>query len=189
MKMVRAALIAAILCCFAAGAAFADDIHVVFDPETPIPVGNFGVVTDPTAIYSFSFGSCTATGIPTAFADDDGCIALVNETGVALSHLNLSFVVNAALVGQTIGCDSLDDNLTSNDCASVPGPFTLGQIVSVNFFSGDPVPNNSLFVFGETGVNYMDAPTFSVTAREPTSLTLLAAGMGLIGLCMVFVKR
>lgn len=189
MKILRPALIAAILCCFAAGAAFADDIHVVFDPETPIPVGNFGVVTDPTAIYSFSFGSCSAVGIPSAFANDQGCIALVNESGVALQSLNLSFVVNAALVGQTIGCDSLDDNLTSNDCANVPGPFTLGQIVSVNFFSGDPVPNNSLFVFGETGVAYQDAPTFNVTAPEPASLTLLAAGMGLLGLCMAFVKR
>ena len=189
MKILRPAMIVAILCCFAAGAAFADDIHVVFDPQTPIPVGNFGVVTDPTAVYSFSFGSCTAVGIPSAFAGDDGCIALVNESGVSLDHLNLSFVVNAALVGQTIGCDSLDENLTSNDCANVPGPFTLGQFVSVNFFAGDPVPNNSLFVFGETGVAFQDAPVFSVTAPEPTSLTLLAAGMGLVGLCMAFVKR
>jgi hypothetical protein len=189
MKILRPALIAAILCCFAAGAAFADDIHVVFDPQTPIPVGNFGVVTDPSASYSFSFGSCSATGIPSAFAGDDGCIALVNETGVALSSLNLSFVVNAGLVGQTIACDSLDDNLTSNDCANVPGPFTLGQVVSVNFFSGNPIPNNSLFVFGEMGVAFEEAPTFSVTTPEPTSLTLLAAGMGLVGLCMAFVKR
>jgi hypothetical protein len=189
MKFLRPALIVALLSIVSAGAALADDIHVIFDPQTPIPVGNFGVVTDPTAIYSFSFGSCAATGIPPAFAGDDGCIALVNESGVSLKSLNLSFIVNAALVGQTIGCDSLDENLTSNDCANIPGPFTLDQIVSVNFFAGDPVLNNSLFVFGETGVAYQDAPIFSVTAPEPTPLTLLAAGMGLIGLCMVFAKR
>src|ERR1700759_2348616 len=117
MRYFRPAILAVLVLIFS-GAAFADDIHVIFDPETPIPVGNFGVVTDPTAVYTFSFGSCTATGIPSAFSEDDGCIALVNETGRALSSLNLSFVVNSFLVGQTIGCDSLDDNLTSNDCAN-----------------------------------------------------------------------
>jgi hypothetical protein len=190
MKYIRPALLA-ILLCFVAGVAFADDIKVQFDP-VPLPLGNFGIVTDPTAIYSFSFVSCSSAGIPSEFAGDDGCIALANESGVALNSLTLSFVVNSALVGQTIGCESLDDSLTSNNCGSVPTPpggFTLGEPVSVQFFGGDPIPNLSLFVFGETGVPFANAPVFEVTAPEPTSLTLLAAGMGLIGLCMVFAKR
>lgn len=189
MKILRPALIVAILCVFAAGAALADDIHVVFDP-VPIPAGTFGIVTDPTAIYTVNWESCGSTGIPQQeFGQDDACIALVNETGVALDHLNFSFTVDAALVGQTIGCDSLDNDLTSNDCANTPGPFTLGQLVSVNFFSGDPIPNNSAFFFGETGVDLADAPPVGITAPEPASLTLLAAGMGLVGLGLLFVKR
>jgi hypothetical protein len=188
MKILRPALIVAILCVFAAGAAFADDIHVVFDPQ--IVSGNFGVVSDPAAIYTVAWESCGSSGIPQAeFGSDQACIALVNETGVGLSHLNFSFTVDAALVGQTIACDSLDDVLSSNDCLSTPGPFTLGQVVSVNFFAGDPIPNNAVFFFGETGVDLADAPTVNITAPEPTSLTLLAAGMGLVGLSLLFVKR
>lgn len=182
LRYFRPALLAALVFVFC-GAAFADDIHVTFDP-VPIPVGNFGVITDPTAIYSFSFINCTSVGIPSEFAGDDGCIALINETGVALPSLTLSFVVNSALVGQTISCESLDGNLTSNNCASVPAPFTLGQPVSVQFFGGTAIPNDSLLVFGETGVAFQDAPVFDVTAAvtapEPSAAAFMLLGVGLL---------
>ena len=96
-------------------------------------------------------------------------------------------------MGQTIACDNQpgDTHLSSNTCASVPGPFTLGQLVAVSFLSGDPIPNNFAFFIAEDGVTLADAPTVGVNvqAPEPSSLTLMAAGMGLLGLGLVLAKR
>jgi len=192
MKFIRTLLVA-LVCCFAAGSAFANNIHVVFDP-IPIPPGTFGIVTDPTAIYSTNWESCNSQGIPQSeFGSDDACIALVNETGVSLTQLNLSFTVTPDLVGGSITCTPLDGVLPVNNCgtATPPGGFTLGQTVSVEFTvgAGMAVPNLSAFFFGEQGAPDLLGTTVDITAPEPGSLTLLAAGMGLIGLCMVFGKR
>jgi hypothetical protein len=193
MKYIRPAFLA-ILLCFVTGVAFADDIKVQFDPQSPIPDGTYGIITSSTAVYSVNWESCSSTGPLQVFGpgysdDNSGCIALINLTGGAITQLSLSFVVNSALVGQTLGCDSIDEYLTSNTCSGTPGAFTLGETVSFQFFAGQPIPNTDSFYFLETGVALDNAPTVSLTAPEPTSLTLLAAGMGLIGLCMVFVKR
>jgi hypothetical protein len=201
MKFIRVLLVA-VICCSAAGSAFANNIHVVFDPETPIQNGTFGLIQDPTAVYDVAWQKCTDPGIPGIFGpptpsapgnlNDDACIALDNDTNpaVSINSLTLSFTVTSALVGDTISCDPLDGFLSSNNCGSVSTDgFTLGQVVTVQFFSGMPVPPNMNFFFGETGVALADMPDINITAPEPSSLTLLAAGMGLIGLCMVFAKR
>jgi hypothetical protein len=118
-------------------------------------------------------------------------LAFLNETGGSINALNFSFVVNEAMVGQTLGCANLpgDSHLTSNNCGSVTGPFTLGETVSASFFGGDPIPDLSAFFIGETGVALADAPTLGIEVPEPASLTLLASGMGLLGLCLAFAKR
>jgi hypothetical protein len=193
MKFLRPALIVALLCVATAGAAFADDIHVVFDPQIP-EAGPFGIIEQNGVNYTSQWESCSTTGIPQAFAGQQACLAFINETGADINALNFSFVVNQALVGQTIGCDNLpgDTHLSSNTCDSVPtGPngFTLGQLVSVTFFAGDPIPNNFAFFIGETGVDLADAPTVGIEVPEPSPLTLLAAGMGLLGLGLVLTKR
>jgi hypothetical protein len=193
MKFLRPALIVALLCVATAGAAFADDIHVVFDPQIP-QAGPFGIIQQNGVNYTSQWESCNTTGIPQAFLGQQACLAFINETGAAINALNFSFVVNQALVGQTIGCDNLpgDTHLSSNTCDSVPtGPdgFTLGQLVSVTFFAGDPIPNNFAFFIGETGVDLADAPTVGIEVPEPSSLTLMAAGMGLLGLGLVLTKR
>jgi hypothetical protein len=193
MKFIRPFLIVAILSCVVAGAALADDIHVVFDPQIP-QAGPFGIIQENGVNYTSSWESCGTIGIPSAFAADDACLAFINETGGDINALNFSFTVNSALVGQTIACDNLpgDPHLSSNTCGSVPtGPegFTLGQVVSVTFFAGDPIPNDFAFFIGETGVALEDAPVVGIEVPEPTSMTLLASGMGLLALGMVFAKR
>jgi len=170
---IRPALLLVLCTLVFSGAALADDIHVIFDPQ-PATIGDFNLITTPGVDYEVSWVSCSSAGIPAGF-----------------SALNFSFVVNQALVGQTLDCSNLsgDPHLTSNSCGSVGGAFTLGETVSASFFGGDPIPNLEAFFIGEDGVSLANAPTVGIEVPEPTSLTLLASGMGLLGLCLAFAKR
>jgi PEP-CTERM motif-containing protein len=189
MNYIRLALIAAALCVFS-GAAYADDIHVIFDPQIP-QSGAFGIIESTGVDYTADWEDCGTLGIPQSLSGHQACLGFINETGGAISELNFSFVVNSALVGQTIACDNQtgDNHLSSNDCSSVPGPFSLGQLVQVSFFSGDPIPNQFAFFIAEDGVALTNAPPVGVEAPEPSSLGMLASGMGLLGLALVLVKR
>jgi hypothetical protein len=189
-NFIRPALLLALLVLVFSGAAFADDIHVIFDPGGP---GTINFISDPGVPTVASWESCTATGIPLSLSANTACLAFFNETGGAITSLNFSFVVNAALVGQTIMCDNLpgDPHLSLNTCDPSGPAFTLGELVNVSFFGGVAIPDNTGFFLAENGVPLLDVPDFTATAfvPEPTSLTLLASGMGLLGLCMVLVKR
>jgi hypothetical protein len=187
---IRPALMLALLALVFSGAAFADDIHVIFDPQ-PATIGDFNLIQSNGVDYSVNWVPCNSAGIPAGFAGDDACLAFLNETGAAINSLNFTFTVNQALVGQTIACDNLpgDTHLDSNSCSSVTGQLYLGEVVNVDFFGGDPIPNYYAFFIGENGVDVADAPTVGVEVPEPTSLTLLASGMGLLGLALVLGKR
>jgi hypothetical protein len=189
-NFIRPALLALLVLVFS-GAAFADDIHVIFDPQ-PATVGSFNLIQSTGVEYTVNWGDCTQPVFATTgFSGDAACLAFINQTGAAIGSLNFTFTVNAALVGQTIACDNAPDDthLDGNDCASTPGPFTLGQVVDVNFFGGDPIPNGFAFYIAENGVALADAPTVGVEVPEPASMTLLASGMGLLGLALVLTKR
>jgi hypothetical protein len=186
---IRPALLALLVLVFS-GAAFADDIHVIFDPGG---LGSINFITDPGVTLDASWESCTSTGIPHPLQSHTACLAFFNETGGSITDLNFTFTVNAALAGQTMMCDNLpgDPHLSSNTCGSVDGALTLGEVVSVDFSGGTPIPDNMGFFVAEDGVALGSVPDFMTTAyvAEPTSLTLLASGMGLLGLCLVLAKR
>jgi len=61
MKILRPVLVAAVLWAFAAGAAFADDIHVVFDPTTTTaPLNGFtNIITSLTPAVGFTWTDCS----------------------------------------------------------------------------------------------------------------------------------
>jgi PEP-CTERM motif-containing protein len=189
MKFLRPALIVALLCVATAGAAFADDIHVIFDPGGP---GTINFIQDPGVPYVASWEDCGSNGIPNSLHGNDACLAFFNETGGPITDINFTFTVNAALAGQTIGCDNLpgDPHLSSNTCSSVTGELQLGQVVSVDFFGGVAIPDNVGFFLAEDGVSLAaGVPDFTAEVPEPSSLTLMAAGIGLLGLGLVLTKR
>jgi hypothetical protein len=194
MKFIRPALIVALICFFAAGASLANGVHVVFDPTTPAQIGSSYVIADPTAVYGVTWGACTLTAdpiLPASILGDDACLAFDNNTGAVLNSFTLSFIVTASegLAGLPLTCSSLDSFLTSATCSNAP--LSVGELVTVQFSdnTGSPIPQNSNFFLAETGAPALVGTSADVTAPEPTSLTLVAAGMGLIGLCMVFAKR
>jgi hypothetical protein len=186
----RPALLALLVLVFS-GAAFADDIHVIFDPQ-PATIGSLNLIQSSGVEYTVNWTACTdPVFATTGFGGDAACLAFLNQTGAAITELNFGFTVNSALVGQTIACDNApgDTHLDGNNCDSTPGPFTLGQVVNVNFFGGDPIPNGFAFYIAENGVALSDAPPVGIEVPEPTSMTLLASGMGLLGLALVLTKR
>lgn len=204
MKYIRPAFLA-ILLCFVAGAAFAQDpdIKVFFDPPTvPVfqdPNTNFNPITSPTAGISFGWGSCADDPYaPADISGDEACANFANLTGQALTQMTFTFVAADPMQipgANTVSCVSLDPNLSDASCPG--GTFTPGQLVTVTFSGGISIPPSpsktdlSVFFLAENGVDPTQINDLQWTASvtEPSSITLLAAGMGLIGICMVFVKR
>lgn len=217
MKIFRPALIAAILCCFAAGAAFADDIHVVFDPPGPVSDTPSSVTTDIFSLaspISFTWTSCIsnpdvakfAPGLLTSFngGPETACAEFANLTGAPITQITFDFTGTTAFPGaNSVSCNTLagDPHLTDPSCgAGAPGTFTItfagGAAIPASGGDGDgdsdDVGKTSLFFIAEDGVTSVaNVNTLGWTASvpEPSSLTMLAAGFGLLGLGMVFVKR
>jgi hypothetical protein len=203
MKFIRPALIVATMCFFAAGAALADDIHVVFDPPpvlTSAPLNGFtNVITQTTNLQSFTWFACSSNPDISFFApglaNETECAEFANRTGANITQLTFSFAGSDTIPGaDSVSCGNVvgDPHLTSASC----GPD--GSNFAITFANGAPIiPSNpqtqqeSLFFIGEDGVAGTDINNlnWSIAAPEPSSITMLAAGMGLLGLAMVFVKR
>lgn len=170
-----------ILCVVASAvscAVWADDIHVVLDPEAPM-AGTFNLIQQEGVQYQVSWGSCTQSGVPSALQGETACLLFINQLpdNQTIADLTLSFTVNSALAGQTISCSNTDQFLTSNTCAAA-GTLGLGQIATFNFDGGTPIPNESAFFLGEDGVALDALPTLNVEAPEPGTLLLLLVGLG-----------
>jgi PEP-CTERM motif len=179
--------------CFGAGATFANNIHVVFDP-IPAQQGDFNLIQQEGTSYQVNWVPCSTPGVPDFPGDDltgeAACLLFSNVTGGNIDSLNISFTVTAALATDTLSCDSNGQPfLTANNCGAVPSPLMVGEVVDVTFLSGSPVPNEFNFFLAEDGVPLSALPSLNVTAPEPASLMLLASGMGLLGLCVAFAKR
>ena len=201
MKFLRPALIVALLCIATAGAAFADDIHVIFDPTMVDPINaNFNAVTDVTMPLSFTWGSCANDPFIPAnspLKTETACANFANLTGMPITQLTFTFLADPSIPGaNTVSCDSIDPNLSQATCP-VNQTFGLGDAVATTFFGGTPIPPSgpgnllSAFFIGEDGVSLDDINKLSwtVAAPEPSTLNLLAAGVGLLGLGLMLAKR
>jgi PEP-CTERM motif len=202
MRFLRPALIVALLCVATAGATFADDIHVVFDPTTSTaPLNGFtNIITSLTPPIAFTWFACSSNPdisgvfpLAPALSGETACAEFANDTGMNITSINFAFTANPLIPGaDSVSCSNVqgDPHLSSATC----GPD--GPLFNITFSGGTPiVPTvgtvESLFFIGEDGVAVTDINNLGWTASapEPGSLTLLAAGMGLVGLCMVFAKR
>src|SRR5450755_878964 len=201
MKMLRPALIAAILCFFAAGAALAQShIHVVFDPPPPVfldPNTVFTPVNPGAGSVTFAWGSCADDPFaPEGISNDTACANFANGSKTdSISALTATFIADSA-IANSVDCVSIDPALSNAFCPD--GTTEDGQPVNISFTGGLAIPPSgnpkgflSVFFLAETGVSADDINKlqWTVAAPEPSSITLLAAGMGLIGLCMVLAKR
>jgi hypothetical protein len=167
--------LASILSC----AARADDIHVVLDPEPP-QAGTFDLIQQTGVPYQVTWGSCTQAGVPTALQGETACLLFINQlpNNQTIEDLTVSFVVPAAMNGQTISCTNTDAFLTSNSC-SAAGTLSTGEFVTFDFDGGTPIPNESAFFLGEDGVALSDlGSSWSVQVPEPSTLLLLLVGLG-----------
>jgi hypothetical protein len=170
-----------ILCVVASAlgcSAWADDIHVVLDPQAPT-AGTFNLIQQEGVQYQVSWGSCTQSGVPSALQGETACLLFINQlpNNQTITDLTLSFIVNSALEGQTISCGNTDQYLTSNTCAAA-GTLALGQTATFDFNGGTPIPNESAFFLGEDGVALDALPTLNVQVPEPSTLLLLLVGLG-----------
>jgi PEP-CTERM motif-containing protein len=205
MRYLRPVVIA-ILVCASSVAMRAQDIKVSFDPpSTPVfidPNDVFQPITSVNQPVTFAWGACDAADNPYAPSEingDTACANFANLTGQAISQLTFTFLASTSIVGgDTVSCASLDPDLSTPSCpANPPNGFADGTPVSVTFSGGTPIPPSlsktdlSVFFLAETGVSAADINSLSWSADvpEPSSLGMLAAGMGLLGLCVGLVKR
>jgi PEP-CTERM motif-containing protein len=201
MKFLRPALIVALLCFVTAGAAFADDIHVVFDPTlSTAPLnGMTNIITQLGSAQSFTWFACSSNPDISFFAPglsgETECAEFANRTGMNITQLTFGFEGNPSIPGaDSVSCGNVagDPHLTTASC----GPD--GDSFGITFTGGNAIiPSNpethqeSLFFLGEDGVAGQDINNlnWSIAAPEPSSLNLLVAGMGLLGLGLVLAKR
>lgn len=178
LKLIVLCAVASVLSC----AAWADDIHVVLDPQAP-QMGTFNLIQQTGTPYQVTWGSCTQPGVPGALSGETACLLFINQlsAGQTIPDLTISFVVPAAMNGQTISCTNTDSFLTNNSCTAA-GTLTTGEFVTFDFSGGTAIPNESAFFLGEDGVALADLGTWTVQVPEPGTLLLLVVGFGsLIG--------
>jgi hypothetical protein len=176
---------------FLASTAWADDIHVTLDPNTPITGGDYGLVKAQGVTYSVTWVSCSGDVFSgTGLEADNACLAFINKTNAPITDLSFSFNAPAGnpLVGQTVMCDNTDGFLTQNNCGSAaPEGILAGTTYTFDFSGGTAIPSEMAFYIGETGVlnlSDINADNWSVTAPEPGTLVL-----SLGGLMLLFVLR
>jgi len=178
----RAYLRLLVICGMAAllsSSAWADDIHVVLDPEPP-QAGTFNLIQQTGVPYQVTWGSCTQNGVPTALQGETACLLFINQLpdNQTIPDLTVSFVVPSAMNGQTISCSNTDAFLTNNSCTAA-GTLTTGEFVTFDFSGGTAIPNESAFFLGEDGVALSDlGSSWTVQVPEPGTLLLLLVGLG-----------
>jgi len=191
-QVLKAVILTAVLLTFTSSA-WAGGLGVIFDPVlVPDSFTGYYDITQVGVPYtgavwsSCAFAQSRYVGQPTdPFADATGCMYFVNDTGVPITDLNISFDYTG-LTTQSFGCTFPDNTLSGNPC---PTSISTGTI-PLEFDGGNPIPpstplNLELFIVGLTGADpsAFVPDSLQVPTHDPSTLLLLASGIGLLGLC------
>ena len=204
MNVSRLWVVAAIVLALAVPA-WANNLNTIIDP-IPSPAGggqNLYYLTS-NGPWSVSWQTCNSvlgtppgplppSGPGSEFIGDPACLGFANYTGAGISNLSLVFTVSGALDGLTLTCSNADSYLGTNNCASYSSPLTDGEVVALTFSAPTVVPVNYDFFFAVTTTdsngNPITIPGFSMPdsgillpTYDPSTLVLLATGLGLLGL-------
>jgi hypothetical protein len=190
MKMFRSSIALVALLCLS-GFAHAGSIHaVIVDP----PFGPYAYDLQPgdTQIPAadFLFGHCNAgelTRLPSGFSSADSCFEVYNDSGAAVTGVNIQFTAPTSLfgTGSSITCAGL---FSVTSCTQSGGLYDLD-------FGGGSVPNGYSFIIGVqspggpsdfNGVTI--TPELTLTP-EPSSVALLSTGILALGSFAFFKRR
>jgi len=195
MRLLKFLVVSTLALLFGAGSALADDPTVIFDPmAVPITMGTLtyyditqvGVEYTGLTWLDSNCAFATSRGL-SQFDGAAGCMYFVNDTGMPVSDLLFTFNVDSAAAG-SLNCIYVDNTLDSPNC---PSTIPAGM-VTLEFNGGNPIPPSTpttleLFIIGFGGVSQSDfSPEgVQVPTHDPSTLILLASGIGLLGLCAV----
>jgi hypothetical protein len=178
MRILRCLFAFALVCGFSLTAKADTDFHmVVLDP----PGYDVTTISDFSTL-SITFNSCVAPGqIPTG-SGYNGCFTFQNETGQAITNLEVS--VNALISGQTVGCAAsglIDPNTNGPlDIFSNPSCVPLSDGYLLDYTGGEIKPGQ-IVTIAESGVDAADFPSTTITPTaatpEPSSFILLSTGV------------
>lgn len=189
MKMLRCLLLITMVSALS-GIAKADnlDFHlVVVDPSYSVDA----ITSTPDSV---TFTNCVTGQVPsTALGTYVGCATFQNETGSALTNLQLTFPNTSALGGQSANC-SLDGGVVSGTSTPLDYFQTASCSLSNNVytldFSNGSIPVNSYFTIAENGVTPADFPTMTLTTTpEPGSVWLLSTGALMLSVFFYYKRR
>ena len=202
MKVLKVLAVVAVLSALAVPAS-ANNLNVIFDPLPPQPSGGgtglYSLKTEGPFTVVWQACSIDNGPLPTGstLVGDVACLGFANQTGANIYSLDLTFEATTAngLAGLTLNCmnDPGDTYLSTNNCSTI-GTLTDGEWVTMNFMAPDFVPPNYDFYFGVTAtddegnpINIPGMPdsTIALPTNDPSTLMLLASGIGLLALCAV----
>jgi hypothetical protein len=165
------------------GLAKADaDFHMtVLDPPTAL---DYTLVDG--SPFDVTFSSCPANIVA------DGCFTGYNDTtDLTFTSLDIAFSDTGGLGGQNATCDtSSSQSLFADSTCTSPTP--ANDMYNLLFFGGSGIAPGQLFFIAETGVAPEDFPSGTATVGvtpEPSSIVLLATGIGMLGLFFVNRRR
>jgi len=176
------------------------DPQGVLDPMQATDILGFNLLQQPGVAYDVTWTGCGLAQLInySAFQNSTACIYFVNLTGAPITTLDFSF--NDTGIPGPFSCISADSYLTN--CSESQS----GSEVTMDYSGGTSIPFTSpiptIFIFGlgnlpsdcgascpppiTPGLANQDFSAVTganVPTYDPSTLVLLASGIGLLGLC------